>query len=128
MLRITGGAKRKKADDEDDEDGVISSPSGIVDMAQFSMNVDARDCAIVGEVMQKKLDDSSDFIDALELDKLENVQEIVWANPKHLMTDTTLRKYADLLPEMLEIRVCQRRNVCMGRVKTLFLSFQNLTF
>jgi hypothetical protein len=102
---LPGGAGKRGRSSKDDDDDEVKNFSGIADMTHVTMTAEARDCAIVGEAMQKRFDSSNDLIDALNIESLEILLEIVLANPKHLLTDTSIRKYANLLPEMLEIQV-----------------------
>ena len=90
----------------EEEEGTTSSSSkyGIADMSGFALNHDNRDAALVGEMRNKEFG-MMNVLKSVDVEGLETMEGIIAGSPQHLLTDTTIRKYAEVLPEMKELRI-----------------------
>jgi hypothetical protein len=102
---LLGGGKKRPRDDDGQASEGGGTSNAIVDMTQFVLTPDIRDGPVVHDVLNKSIANSLEFVESLSVGGLEQLQELVAASPKHILTDTTIRKYAELLPEMIEVKV-----------------------
>ena len=119
--------------EEQEEQSGASSRYGIADMSGFTMSHDNRDAAVVAETRSKEFQ-VEDVLRSMDIEGLESIETIMNSNPRHLLTDTTIRKYAEELPEMKELadslRTSEKTSFCRGvlQCKSQLLQSQKSAF
>ena len=59
----------------------------------------------VRDIITLDIGTTTDWLNKLTLTASEEIEKIATANPKHILTDTTIRKYADQTSETAQIEV-----------------------
>ena len=74
-------------------------------MDGFQLQVSQGDSAAIAAVVQMKLPNGKSFVDCFQsVQQLEELETVVNENNRNVLTDQTIRKYVDLLPEMAELK------------------------
>ena len=94
---------------EEEEDG--ANRHVIADMTGFQMSVSEADCAAVAVVVNKQLSDGKSVIDCFKtVEELESLKTVI-VESKAPLSDQALRKYCDLLPDMIALKEQQKTEV-----------------
>ena len=74
-------------------------------MSGYQLQETPGDAVIVSTIVKKQLYNGSSFVNCFETaEQLEALEASVLENSRAILTDQTIRKYVDLLPEMAELK------------------------
>ena len=93
-LRIAGGGGKRSRDTDDQANG-----SQIPDMSLVQIETTSADSQVIKDIMAFGIDVKK-WITEMPTAQHVQLQEIMVSNSKYIVSDSTLRKYASMLPEM----------------------------
>ena len=74
-------------------------------MSGFVLQVSPGDALIMSEVVKKQLSNGSAFVGSFSsVGELEQLETLISENSRVVLLDQTIRKYAELMPEMIELK------------------------
>ena len=77
-------------------------------MSGYQLQETPGDAAIVHKVVRKQLSNGSGFVNCFEtVEQLDELENLIAENSRAILTDQSIRKYVELMPEMAELKAQQ---------------------
>ena len=74
-------------------------------MSGFQLQVDNADSAIIATIVKMKLPNGNSFVEGFgSVQQLEDLETLVAENNRAILADQSIRKYVELMPEMIELK------------------------